>query len=209
MANPRGLRASSGNSRPTVTVEKRTNTGVFSPTVERKFAFVRPATSLVHSKYPKAPEPHGWTIRSRFFDRLKCCCFWNRNTSLARGRPPMVLLCALPSCQHLSIAAKCFTYGSGKGMPSLFVKYGPSSLRIPPWTDPETFAMMSAGPSLELIMWLARGARPSPDTAPWIAMAVACNGCCIGSFWFVFALVIDGAIAAFDLERRSWGISML
>lgn len=39
MANPRGLRASSGYSRPTVTVEKRMKMGVFSPTLERKLAF--------------------------------------------------------------------------------------------------------------------------------------------------------------------------
>src|SRR5690348_16661925 len=39
MANPRGLRPSSGNSLPKVTVENLTKTGVFSPTDERKFAF--------------------------------------------------------------------------------------------------------------------------------------------------------------------------
>lgn len=67
MAKPRGLRASSGYSRPRVTVENRTKTGVFSPTVDRKFAFyhrqiaftsglelteltVRLVTSFVHSK---------------------------------------------------------------------------------------------------------------------------------------------------------------
>ena len=112
MAKPRGLRASSGYSRPTVTVEKRTKAGVFSPTAERKLAFcvcvnsyqvhdvvlkhtVRPLTSLVVSKYPKAPDPQGCTMRSRFFDRLKVCCFWNKKTSLATGIPPMFLLCAL------------------------------------------------------------------------------------------------------------------
>lgn len=39
MANPRGFRASSGNSRPGVTVEKRTKAGVFSPTLDKKLAF--------------------------------------------------------------------------------------------------------------------------------------------------------------------------
>jgi hypothetical protein len=39
MANPRGLRASSGNSRPGVTVENRMKIGVFSPTLDKKLAF--------------------------------------------------------------------------------------------------------------------------------------------------------------------------
>lgn len=56
---------------------------------------VRESTFLVHSKYPNAPEPQGCTIRSRFLERLKVCCFWKRNTSLATGMPPIVLLCAL------------------------------------------------------------------------------------------------------------------
>lgn len=39
MAKPQGLRASSGNSRPRVTVENLTKTGVFSPTDDKKLAF--------------------------------------------------------------------------------------------------------------------------------------------------------------------------
>lgn len=38
IAKPLGLRAVSGNSRPTVTVEKRMNRGVLRPTAPRKFA---------------------------------------------------------------------------------------------------------------------------------------------------------------------------
>lgn len=73
--------------------------------------------------------------RSKFLLRLKCCCFCNRNVSLTSGSPPTVLLCA----------------GSGKGIPSLLVKYGPSSSRFPPALTPETLAMMEAGPSLALL----------------------------------------------------------
>lgn len=40
MANPRGFLAESGNSRPKVTVEKRTNTGVLTPLPPRKSAFL-------------------------------------------------------------------------------------------------------------------------------------------------------------------------
>jgi hypothetical protein len=39
MANPRGFLASSGNSRPRVTVEKRTKTGVLTPADLRKCAY--------------------------------------------------------------------------------------------------------------------------------------------------------------------------
>jgi hypothetical protein len=41
-------RASSGYSRPTVTVEKRMKMGVFSPTVDKKLAFWR-AISIAHA----------------------------------------------------------------------------------------------------------------------------------------------------------------
>ena len=64
---------------------------------------VRLDTFLVVSKYPKAPDPQGCTIRSRFFDLLKVCCFCSSQTSLTRGIPPMFLLCA----------------GSGNGMPCI------------------------------------------------------------------------------------------
>jgi hypothetical protein len=61
------------------------------------------------------------------------------------GMPPTVLLCA----------------GSGIGMPSLLVKYGASSILLPPWVWPDTLLMMSMGPSLADIMCDMRGARPS------------------------------------------------
>ena len=83
MANPRGLRAESGNSLPRVTVEKRRKMGVLSPAFCKKFAllyhvpsvsiyclpsssdqppYVKSLMSLVHSKNPKAPDPHGCTM---------------------------------------------------------------------------------------------------------------------------------------------------
>ena len=39
-------------------------------------------------------------------------------------------------------------------------------------------------------MWKARGARLSPEVAPFMAMAVASRGCLRGSVWFEFALVL-------------------
>jgi hypothetical protein len=41
------------------------------------------------------------------------------------------------------------------------VKYGASSILLPPWVWPETLLMMSMGPSLADIMCDMRGARPS------------------------------------------------
>ena len=55
--------------------------------------------------------------------------------------------------------------------------------------------MMSAGPSLALPMWDIRGARFSPAAA-LMAWVIAWIGCCIGSFWFAFARVDDGAMTA-------------
>lgn len=146
IAKPRGFLAKSGNSRPTVTVENRTKTGVLIPESLRKWAcesvriryqpkdfgddiLCRAMTCPSLSRNIQrrrchlgqeglkliSPEVsqkncfgdiHGCTILSRFFERLKCCCFWRRNASETNGKPPAVLLCV----------------GSGKGMPSLFVK---------------------------------------------------------------------------------------
>ena len=54
--------------------------------------FVYWLMSLVHSKYPNAPEPEGCTIRSKVLARLKVCCFCIRKKSLTTGIPPMFLL---------------------------------------------------------------------------------------------------------------------
>jgi hypothetical protein len=40
-------------------------------------------------------------MRSKFFDLLNCCCFWNSQTSLATGMPPMFLLCSLYCRQYI------------------------------------------------------------------------------------------------------------
>ena len=70
------------------------------------------------------------------------------------------------------------SHTSGQGMPSLLVKYGPSSSRFPPCTAPETLEMISAGPSLELCMWLARFPR---DSAAVLLVMIVClidsSGC--------------------------------
>lgn len=47
MANPRGLRAESGNSLPSVTVENRMNIGVFWPLVWRKLAFLYAVSNYI------------------------------------------------------------------------------------------------------------------------------------------------------------------
>lgn len=103
----------------------------------------------------------GDNIRSKVFDLLKVCCFWNRNVSLATGIPPTFLLCA----------------GSGHGIPSLLVKYGASSFRFPAETTPASFAATSAGPSL--CIWnkddfcSGRGSTPEDPSAE----AAALRGC--------------------------------
>jgi len=81
------------------------------------------------------------------------------------------------------------THGSGNGIPSLLVKYAPSSSRLPPATAPLTFAMISAGPSFALYMGLARGSRCPPCTVAPMAMAAARSGCWRGSGWFILRLI--------------------
>src|SRR3954451_21649368 len=94
----------------------------------------------------------GCTMRSRIFERLNVCCFCMRNVSETSGSPPTVLLCV----------------GSGHGIPSLLVKYGPSSSRLPPLVRPEILEAITAGPSFALwkrdVFCIGLGSAPAEPT---------------------------------------------
>ena len=82
------------------------------------------ATTWMHhacriSAYTSCTSKHfgcGDHLRSRFFDRLKVCCFCSRNVSLTRGRPPTVLLWALQYSQ---------VHDQSRQIPKMHVRIGP------------------------------------------------------------------------------------
>ena len=73
IANPRGSRTVSALPNSPATGEKRTDTGLRSPTFDRNAAFVPCVTSAVTSKKPCAALPLACATRFATGSRLKCC----------------------------------------------------------------------------------------------------------------------------------------